>query len=170
MTAIQPSKVQAHWTPMFSNSCVEKSGNPAAIDERSMMLAATVDAALLQYGQLLSCVPESTSENLQRQIRVDEIVEAWEIDAQNPESNEYACKGRCRPMNFRGKSSPTKPRGSEICQRRSLLRCGSGWLPTRKCQLRIPVPQEEQGPDATRAQARSCFPLASSRRSPVVKG
>ena len=61
IAAKQPSKVQAHWTPMFSNICVEKSGNPAAIDERSMMLAATVDAALLHCGQLLSYVPESTT-------------------------------------------------------------------------------------------------------------
>ena len=75
--AKQPSKVLAHCTPMFLNICLEKSGNPAATDERRMMLAATVDAALLQLSQLLSCVPESASRNLQRQIRVDEIVEAW---------------------------------------------------------------------------------------------
>ena len=45
-TAKHPSKVQAHCTPMFSNICLEKSGNPAATDERSMMLPATVDVAL----------------------------------------------------------------------------------------------------------------------------
>lgn len=46
---------------MFLNICLEKSGNPAATDERRMMLAATVDAALLQLIQLLSYVSESAS-------------------------------------------------------------------------------------------------------------
>lgn len=41
---------------MFSNICLEKSGKPAATDERRIMLAATVDAALLQLSQLLSYV------------------------------------------------------------------------------------------------------------------
>ena len=44
---------------MFSNICWEKSGNPAATEERSMMLAATVDAALLNPSQLLSNIVES---------------------------------------------------------------------------------------------------------------
>ena len=57
IAAKQPSKVQAHCTPMFSNICLVNSGNPAATDERSMMLAATVDAALLRFSQLLSYVP-----------------------------------------------------------------------------------------------------------------
>lgn len=46
MTARQPSRVQAHCTPRFLNICLEKSGKPAAIAERSIMLAATADAAL----------------------------------------------------------------------------------------------------------------------------
>ena len=60
MTAArQPRRVQAHCTPMFSNICREKSGNPAATEERIMMLAATVDAALFQPSQLLSDIIES---------------------------------------------------------------------------------------------------------------
>lgn len=52
ITAKQPSRVDAHCTPRFSNICLEKSGNPAAIAERSIMLAATADAALSQLSQL----------------------------------------------------------------------------------------------------------------------
>lgn len=47
MTAARhPSSVQAHCTPIVSNICFEKSGKPAATVERSMILAATADAAL----------------------------------------------------------------------------------------------------------------------------
>lgn len=46
-TAKQPSKVHAHCTPMLWNICFEKSGKPAATEDRRMMLAATVDAALV---------------------------------------------------------------------------------------------------------------------------
>ena len=49
-TARQPSKVHAHCTPMFLNICFEKSGKPAATEERRMMLAATVEAALDIFG------------------------------------------------------------------------------------------------------------------------
>jgi hypothetical protein len=49
MTAArQASSVPAHCTPRFSNIWVENRGKPAATAERSMMLAATVDAALVQ--------------------------------------------------------------------------------------------------------------------------
>lgn len=44
--AKHPRIVQAHCTPKPLNICVENSGNPAAIDERRMMLAATAEAAL----------------------------------------------------------------------------------------------------------------------------
>ena len=44
---------------MFSNICWEKSGKPAATEERSMMLAATVDAALSEPSQLLADMVES---------------------------------------------------------------------------------------------------------------
>ena len=45
---------------MFSNICWEKSGNPAATEERSMMLAATVDAALVNPSQFLSDIVVSS--------------------------------------------------------------------------------------------------------------
>jgi hypothetical protein len=48
MTAArQASSVPAHCTPRFSNISVENKGNPAATAERSIMLAATVEAALV---------------------------------------------------------------------------------------------------------------------------
>lgn len=46
-TAMLPRRVQAHWTPIPSNICVEKRGKPAAMDERNMMLAATAEAVLV---------------------------------------------------------------------------------------------------------------------------
>lgn len=51
ITAKQPSRVDAHCTPRFPNICLEKSGNPAAIAERSIIFAATADAALSQFSQ-----------------------------------------------------------------------------------------------------------------------
>ena len=47
-TAKQPRSVPAHCTPRFSNIWAENNGKPAATAERSMMLAATVEAALYQ--------------------------------------------------------------------------------------------------------------------------
>jgi hypothetical protein len=44
----QPRSVPAHCTPRFSNIWVENNGKPAAKADRSMMLAATVEAALSQ--------------------------------------------------------------------------------------------------------------------------
>ena len=44
--ARQARSVPAHCTPRFANICLEKRGNPAATAERSIMLAATVEAAL----------------------------------------------------------------------------------------------------------------------------
>ena len=46
IAARHASNVPAHCTPRFANICREKRGNPAATVERSMMFAATVDAAL----------------------------------------------------------------------------------------------------------------------------
>jgi hypothetical protein len=65
-----------------------------------MILAATVDAALLQPSQVLSYVSEGTSYNSERQMRVDEIVEARQKDTQSPKSDEYASDGGCSPVNF----------------------------------------------------------------------
>lgn len=79
ITARQPSRVQAHCTPRFSNICLEKSGNPAAIAERSIMFAATADAALLsgsQFSFLDTRQQVQMKDNSQWQIRVDQIVEA----------------------------------------------------------------------------------------------
>lgn len=77
MTARQPSRVQAHCTPRLWNICLEKSGNPAAIVERSIMLAATADAALSQVSQLsFRCTLEPLVGNLHWKIRIDQIVEA----------------------------------------------------------------------------------------------
>ena len=56
IVAKQPSKVPAPCTPILSNICLEKSGNPATTDERSIILIATVDAALFQLIQFLSKV------------------------------------------------------------------------------------------------------------------
>jgi hypothetical protein len=54
MTAARhPSRVPAHWTPIFLNICFENKGKPAATAERRMMFAATVDAALFESSQSL---------------------------------------------------------------------------------------------------------------------
>ena len=44
--ATQANSVPAHCTPRFANNCLENNGKPAATVDRSMMFAATVDAAL----------------------------------------------------------------------------------------------------------------------------
>lgn len=46
--AIQASNDPAQCTPRFANICVENSGKLAATAERNMMLAATVEAALME--------------------------------------------------------------------------------------------------------------------------
>jgi hypothetical protein len=46
--AKQPRSVPAHCTPRFLNIWVENNGNPAATADRSIILAATVEAALGQ--------------------------------------------------------------------------------------------------------------------------
>ena len=49
MTAARQARsVPAHCTPSFSNICSENRGKPAATAERSIMLAATVEAALVR--------------------------------------------------------------------------------------------------------------------------
>ena len=50
IVARQPSKVPAHCTPRFWNICRVNSGNPAATTDRSIILAATVEAELLRIG------------------------------------------------------------------------------------------------------------------------
>lgn len=47
MAAKHPSSVPAHCTPKLANICLEKSGNPAAMADRSIMFAAIVEATLL---------------------------------------------------------------------------------------------------------------------------
>ena len=49
IAARQARRVPAHCTPRFSNIWVENKGKPAATAERSMMLAATVEAALVKH-------------------------------------------------------------------------------------------------------------------------
>lgn len=44
--AIQPSRVDAHCTPMFPNICVVNNGKQAPTRDRSIMFAANADAAL----------------------------------------------------------------------------------------------------------------------------
>ena len=46
IAAIHARSVPAHCTPRFANICRENRGNPAATAERSMIFAATVEAAL----------------------------------------------------------------------------------------------------------------------------
>lgn len=45
--AIHPSSVPAHWTPRFLNICLENSGKQAPTRDRSIVLAAKADAALV---------------------------------------------------------------------------------------------------------------------------
>lgn len=75
IAAKHPSSVQAHCMPMPSNICVENRGNPAANDDRRMMLAATADAAL--YLMLLTWL-ERVCEgggHIHREICVNDVVE-----------------------------------------------------------------------------------------------
>jgi hypothetical protein len=46
IAAMQASRVPAHCMPRFANIWRVNSGKPAAITDRSMMLAATAEAAL----------------------------------------------------------------------------------------------------------------------------
>ena len=52
--AMQPSRVPAHCMPRFENIWRVNKGKPAAITDRSMMLAATAEAAL--ESEMLACV------------------------------------------------------------------------------------------------------------------
>lgn len=79
ITARQPRRVEAHCTPRFSNICLEKRGNPAATAERSMMFAATAEAALEQTSQFRITSKQIVG-NSQWQIRVYQIVEARQED------------------------------------------------------------------------------------------
>lgn len=77
--AKQARSVPAHCTPRFSNICVENKGKAAATAERSIMLAATVEAALILPICQLTPLREGDAEgslDLQGQIRVNEIIEA----------------------------------------------------------------------------------------------
>ena len=51
IAATHARSVPAHYTPRFANICREKRGNPAATAERSIIFAATVDAALSKMSE-----------------------------------------------------------------------------------------------------------------------
>lgn len=81
MTAARQARsVPAHCTPRLSNICVENKGKPAATAERSMMFAATVEAALVQVEVSVDatrkCKRQGTCYHLQRQKGIDKVVKA----------------------------------------------------------------------------------------------
>lgn len=96
MTAArQPSKVHAHWMPIPSNICLENSGNPAAMEERSIMLAATAEAALPHkpVRHRLDTRGGRNQGASQRQVSVDNVVEARQEDAYESKSDSYTRGG-----------------------------------------------------------------------------
>lgn len=76
--ARQARRVPAHCTPRLSNIWVENKGKLAATAERSIILAATVEAALekVKMSADVETKTRRASYHLQRQKSIDKVVEA----------------------------------------------------------------------------------------------
>ena len=80
VAARQARSVPAHCTLRFSNICTKNKRKLAARAERSMILAATAEATLVQVTLSAKAIIRlrcMNSKHLQRQVSVNKIIEAW---------------------------------------------------------------------------------------------
>lgn len=75
--------------PRLSKVCTSKRGKPAPASDRRSELAATADAALSGSDQALSAKEfEVNKAHLQHKIRIDDVIEALQEDAEDAKSSQ----------------------------------------------------------------------------------
>jgi hypothetical protein len=91
-----------------------KSGKPAAMTDRSMMLAATAEAALsiivVSFLPFLVVYFRTCKEDLHREICIDQVIETWHEDGKHSGASEDTSGCRSHPVDRRIPCCPCEPR------------------------------------------------------------